>query len=112
MKYHRNVIEFLHYEQVSAEHFVIICERPANCKDLYDARSDRGGIFMEHEAKRYAKMLVDVTLAMEKKGIVHRDYKLENIIYDPAEDTIKVIDFGMAIEHKPGKLHQNFCGEY
>ena len=111
MKYHPNVIEFLHYERVSSDEFVIICERPPNCKDLYEVRRDRGGFFMEPEAKKYIKTLVDVILAMEKKDIVHRDIKLENILYDADKDEIKLIDFGLATKHKPGQLYHLFSGK-
>jgi serine/threonine protein kinase len=111
MKYHPNVIKFLHYQKITSEMFVIICERIANCKDLLDVRKERGGFFTEYETQKYVKTLVDVVLAMDKKNIIHRDIKLENILYDVEKDDIKLIDFGMATKHKPGKLHTTFRGE-
>ncbi|CAB4045552.1 serine threonine- kinase pim-2-like, partial [Paramuricea clavata] len=108
MKYHPNVIKFLHYQQLTSEMFVIICERIANCKDLFDVRKERGGFFTEYETQKYVKTLVDVVRAMEKKNIIHRDIKLENILYDVEKDDIKLIDFGLATKHKPGKLFTTF----
>lgn len=111
MKEHPNVIRFLHYEQISNDIFVIICERPIHCQDLFDLRNDQGRNFSEHGTKRLIKTLVDVILAMEKKNIVHRDLKLENILYDFDTDDIKLIDFGLATKHKPGEECQQFSGK-
>jgi len=33
---------------------------------------------------------------LEKLNIVHRDIKPENIIYKGTEDTLKIVDFGLA----------------
>ena len=49
---------------------------------------------------------------MEKKNIIHRGLKLENILYDFHDDDIKLIDFGLAKSHKPGKMYDRFAGEY
>ena len=111
MKDHPNVIKFLHYQRVSTDTFVIICERPSQCKDLFHLRRDRGGFFTEYETKRILKTLVDLVVTMESKNIVHRDLKLENILYDFDKDDIKLIDFGLATEHKPGELFDRFSGK-
>ncbi len=111
MQYHPNVIKFVHYQQITPDDFVIICERPRKCKDLLDLRTERGGYFTEYETRKYVRKLVDVTLAMENKNIAHRDLKLENILYDAEKDEIKLIDFGLATKHKPGQLRQFFAGE-
>ncbi|MGD2135925.1 MAG: serine/threonine-protein kinase [Gemmatimonadales bacterium] len=34
--------------------------------------------------------------ASHAEGIIHRDLKPENIVYDPAERTVKLLDFGIA----------------
>ena len=112
MKDNVNVIQFLHYEQITPDQFVIIFERPVNCGDFLDLRYYKGGFFTEYETKKYIKTLVDVVQAMEKKNIIHRDLKLENILYDFDDDDIKLIDFGLAKSHKPGKIYDRFAGEY
>ena len=112
MKDNVNVIQFLHYEQITPDQFLIIFERPVNCGDLLDLRYYKGGFFTEYETKKYIKTLVDVVQAMEKKSIIHRDLKLENILYDFDDDDIKLIDFGLAKSHKPGKIYDRFAGEY
>ena len=72
---------------------------------------DKGGFFTEDETQKYVKKCIDVVLSIYKKNIVHRDLKLENILYDFDTDDIKLIDFGLAGYHKAGKLVDAFCGE-
>ncbi|XP_028407306.1 serine/threonine-protein kinase pim-2-like [Dendronephthya gigantea] len=110
MKDHPNVIKFYHYQSLSSEEFVIICERPTNCKDLRSLMWDVGGFFTEDETQQCMKKLVNVVLAMSKKNIVHRDLKLENILYDFDTGEIKLLDFGLAGYNKPGNLVDAFCG--
>ena len=112
MSDHANVIKFLHYQQISAEKFVIITERPRQCKDLFDIRHDEGGYLTEQEAKGYVKALLDVAIKMEKRNIAHRDIKLENILYDFDANEIKLIDFGLASGYKPGELEKDFAGKH
>ena len=111
MKDHPNVIKFLHYQRVSSDTFVIISERPTHCQDLFDLRKDKGGFFTEYETRKIVKTLVELVVKMENKNIVHRDLKLENILYDVDKDDIKLIDFGLAKEHKPCQLFNRFAGE-
>ena len=37
---------------------------------------------------------------MHQNGIAHRDLKPENIMVNPKDDTIKIIDFGSALDLK------------
>ena len=48
---------------------------------------------------------------LHKKGIIHRDVKLENILIDN-EGCIKIADFGISKEIKPGHLikDRHICG--
>lgn len=46
---------------------------------------------------------------LHKKGIVHRDLKLENILVD-SEGFIKIIDYGLAKMLKEDEESQSFCG--
>lgn len=54
--------------------------------------------FSEDEAARIMKKIFSVINHMHSKGIVHRDLKLENILFlDKSPDSeIKLIDFGLS----------------
>lgn len=47
---------------------------------------------------------------MHKKGYVHRDLKLDNILIDPQTKNIKIIDFGFSLKSGPGEKLSVHCG--
>jgi len=51
--------------------------------------------FPEHVVKFYAAQIVLALGELHKKGIMHRDMKLENILVDNS-GYLKIIDFGLA----------------
>ncbi|KAH7291022.1 hypothetical protein KP509_30G073600 [Ceratopteris richardii] len=76
--------------------------------DLFDkiAKVKR---FPEVQAAHVMKSLLEGLQYCHKKGIIHRDIKPENILLvdDSEQPTIKLADFGLALEFSPG---QKFCG--
>lgn len=52
--------------------------------------------FEEKEAAAIVKKIVEGLHYIHKKDIIHRDLKLENIIYDRAKQEVKIIDFGLS----------------
>lgn len=50
---------------------------------------------------------------MHKRGVVHRDLKLDNILLNtsaPGDFDIRIADFGLAANFKPGQLLNQKCG--
>lgn len=45
-----------------------------------------------------------------QKGIIHRDIKLENIMWDPETKTAKLLDFGLAKKKAEAKVSPGFAG--
>ena len=111
MKNDKNVIKFIHYHKLDADEFVLVTERPKHCKDLYVLQNEKRYPLTEEESRKIVKQLVNVLIKLEKKGIAHRDVKLENILYDLDKDNIKLIDFGLATTFTPGELFNQFYGE-
>jgi serine/threonine protein kinase len=46
--------------------------------------------------EKFMKDMLDALITLEKVGVAHRDFKLENVIYDPENKTFTLIDFGLA----------------
>jgi serine/threonine protein kinase len=63
-----------------------LCERG----DLYSRVP-----YSEREAAKFIGQLVSAITYMHQHGVVHRDLKFENIMFED-EETIKVIDFGLS----------------
>ena len=59
----------------------------------------------EKEAVQYLRQLIEGLQHMHSKNIVHLDIKPENILcVDATSNRIKLIDFGLARELKPGEI--------
>ena len=62
-----------------------------------------GGCYGENDASRMVRELLDAVSYMHERGIVHRDIKAENVLFDTTDvdSPIKVIDFGLAVDRLP-----------
>jgi serine/threonine protein kinase len=58
-------------------------------------KANKHGIPLE-DAKPIIQDMGKVLSYIHKEGIAHLDFKPDNIIYDPKQKTIKIIDFGIA----------------
>ena len=73
-------------------------------------------VFSVNEALPLFRQLLSGTLAFHKHGILHRDIKPHNIIYQPDSGTVKILDFGVAkmledSEQKIARPRQIYLGE-
>lgn len=65
--------------------------------------------FKEHEVKFYAAQIALALGYLHKKGIIHRDLKLENILVD-MNGYLKIIDFGLAKMLDSESITKTYCG--
>jgi len=76
--------------------------------ELY-SRLQNKGIFTEEEAARATWQMLLAVNYLHKEGIVHRDLKLENFLYERKDnDFIKLIDFGFSnVFQKSIEMHES-----
>jgi serine/threonine protein kinase len=69
-------------------------------------------VFLESTAKRIAKVLLNALQYMHDRGVVHRDIKLQNVLFKRNGDfkTLKIVDFGLAKTLEHGEAASDFCG--
>ena len=54
------------------------------------------GTFDEATAALIVKKLTEILIQLHKKKIIHRDIKLENLIYNSKTQELRLIDFGLS----------------
>ena len=64
------VVKLLDYF-VGCDSFIIVMERPDNCKDMFDYITEKGTV-EEIVAREFFKQIVETVLACHSKGVVHR----------------------------------------
>lgn len=91
---HKNIVE-LYHAFVEGKQLIMIMEL-ASGGELMEYVSKRGKL-SEIEARKILIQIVNAIQYCHSHGVVHRDLKLENILFRDVEDlTVKVIDFGIS----------------
>ena len=80
---HKNIID-LYHAFVEGKQLIMIMEL-AEGGELLKYVSDRG-ILKEIEARKIMLQIVDAICCCHMRGIVHRDLKLENVLFKDMED--------------------------
>ena len=78
---------------------------------IADNMKPGGGLAIdENEARYYFIQLLSAIEHCHKHKVVHRDLKLDNILFDGDTQEIKVIDFGFSLEIRPDAKCEIYCG--
>ncbi|OMO57714.1 hypothetical protein COLO4_35170 [Corchorus olitorius] len=88
-----------------------LCEG-GDLSHLRDRIFAREGKFTEEEAKAIVAQISSAVSFCHLQGIVHRDIKLQNILFTSGgEDAeVKLIDFGISDFVRPGEILSRICG--
>lgn len=108
---HPKIVKFLkHYQDADNEYLAF--EYLKGC-DLFNFFERRGfKPFYDREAKGIMRQLVHAIQYCHTKGVVHFDIKLDNIMINPTDATVKIIDFGLCdfITPEQGDCFNKRCG--
>ena len=77
-----------------------------------DKWRQRQAQFYESSARKISATLMDALHFMHQRGVVHRDLKLQNVLFARENDfaSLKIVDFGLAKVLENGRKAKDFCG--
>jgi eukaryotic-like serine/threonine-protein kinase len=90
---HPNVVRTWDYGEENGFYYLALEWAPGEALELFAARS---GPLAPQLVEKIVQQVGDALVASHKAGIIHRDLKPANIMYDPATQTAKLLDFGIA----------------
>ncbi|XP_072328865.1 NUAK family SNF1-like kinase 1 isoform X1 [Scyliorhinus torazame] len=103
---HPNIIRI--YEVFENKDKIVIVMDYCSNGELYDYVNERHRL-SENEARKAFRQIVSAIHYCHKKGIVHRDLKLENILLDE-NFNVKLADFGLSNLYHKDQLLETYCG--
>ncbi|XP_066539636.1 serine/threonine-protein kinase pim-1-like isoform X2 [Hoplias malabaricus] len=100
-----NVLKLLDWFNQKSR-YIMVLERLEPCQDLSAFCDDHGGRVGECFTRVVMKQLLNALIHCQRRGVLHRDVKPENVLINPDSLEIRLIDFGC------GDLLQTSVYEY
>jgi serine/threonine protein kinase len=90
---HRNVVKVYAWRQAGGEHYLVL--EYVSGGSLADLLKEEGPLPWQRAA-RYVAGVAEGLREVHARGIIHRDVKASNVLWDPERDEAKLTDFGVA----------------
>ncbi|XDV14848.1 hypothetical protein PO909_015027, partial [Leuciscus waleckii] len=104
----KEIIELLDWQD-QPDQYIMVLERPSPCKDLLDFLNDHDGILNEDTVRFIMTQATTAAHMCCRRGVFHRDIKLENLLINTETLEVKLIDFGCGdLLQESG--YERFCG--
>lgn len=107
---HKNIIKLIDHIKGDNLEFIIMENGPKRMLSEF-VKQFSNAILPLYESKQIFEQIVESVAYLHKNHICHRDLKLQNILVDE-RISIKLIDFGFAIECTDDQTLKVFCGTY
>lgn len=105
---HPNIVSLLQVIETKTRGYIIM--ELVEGQELYQYIKKSGHIEEDEAQKLFIQILSAVSYC-HRRGIIHRDLKPDNIMLDK-NGNIKIIDFGLSTQVKPGEMLNQHCGAY
>lgn len=104
---HHNIVKFVESFISDANYFIVMDYYSG---DTLEEHVKKHSAFSEYDLKKYFFQVCQAINYLHTLGVVHRDIKLDNIIFEDGNNQqVKLIDFGMAALSNGDKF-QDFIG--
>ena len=105
---HPNVVRL--YEVIDTQTKLYLVQELGDGGDMYEYIMNHEQGLSEDKARHYFQQIVLAIDYCHKLHIVHRDLKLENVIFFKSLDVAKLTDFGFSNKFSPGQKLDTSCG--
>lgn len=105
---HPNVVRL--YEVIDTQTKLYLVQELGDGGDMYEYIMNHEQGLCEEKARHYFQQIVLAIDYCHKLHIVHRDLKLENVIFFKSLDVAKLTDFGFSNKFTPGHKLDTACG--
>ncbi|XP_039542937.1 serine/threonine-protein kinase pim-3-like [Pimephales promelas] len=78
----------------NTDHYFVVMERSFPCMDLSSFMKLHGGILDEQTARHVMRQVIHAAQISCKRGVLHLDIKLENLLVNHKTMEVKLTDFG------------------